>query len=438
MTPMLAILVLHSLALVGEAGAAEGERVDAAAVAPLPSLDGSLADCVVRAQATHPEVRAAFAEWEAAQNRIARAGALPEPTLSLSLYLSPVETRAGPQQARVGLQQAVPWPTQLTAGAEAASERAQAARLRLDALALAVAEQVEQAYWTLWTVRSTRALHADHLGVLEGLSASIRARIETGDASLADLQQVDLSRARLADRLLSMEAAERTARARLDAAIGEDSGATASLTEPPEVALPVESEADLVRRVEDHPELEAIGAMVRSAEATARAAASRRLPGFTVGGVWIPTGDGPGVDPALSGRDAVAASVGLRLPLWQGLYGRDVAAARAEGEAHRLVRESVAQDARAELTATLVAVEDSSRRVRLVRETLLPQAESAHGSVLGAVSSGRGSVAQALLSQQDLLELRVELAQARADHARAWASLRRLVGGEVASRPEGT
>ena len=81
------------------------------------------------------------------------------------------------------------------------------------------------------------------------------------------------------------------------------------------------------------------------------------------------------------------------------------------------------------------------RRTALYRGTLVPQAESAYDSVLGAYTVGRGTVAQALLAQRDLLELRVELDRARADHGRAWARLEEIAGREVRRAPiapEGT
>jgi outer membrane protein TolC len=85
----------------------------------------------------------------------------------------------------------------------------------------------------------------------------------------------------------------------------------------------------------------------------------------------------------------------------------------------------------------LANLRDALRRVQLYRGTLVPQAQSAYESVLGAYTVGRGSVAQALLAQRDLLELRIELERARADYARTWARLEELVGRELrkASQP---
>jgi hypothetical protein len=76
-------------------------------------------------------------------------------------------------------------------------------------------------------------------------------------------------------------------------------------------------------------------------------------------------------------------------------------------------------------------VRDSYRRVELNENTLLPQAEAAYASVLGAYATSRSTVAASLLAQRELLEIRVGLEQARAEHAAAWARLEQVVGRRV-------
>ena len=83
----------------------------------------------------------------------------------------------------------------------------------------------------------------------------------------------------------------------------------------------------------------------------------------------------------------------------------------------------------AEVSAVAAEVEDTARRVAVVQDTLLPQAEAAYGSVLGQYAVGEAGVAQALLAQRDLLDLAVDRVAAEAGHQRAWARLHALVGG---------
>ena len=171
--------------------------------------------------------------------------------------------------------------------------------------------------------------------------------------------------------------------------------------------------------------------MAEASDAAARAEAAARFPSFTLGADWIITGEAAMAGLDDSGRDAVIVGAGLRLPLWQGSYGDSVAAAEADSRAQRAEQRALIHKVEAELASTLSGLRDAARRVELYRVTLVPQAETAYASVLGAYTVGRGSVSQALLSQRDLLELRIELERARADHARTWARLEELVGREL-------
>ncbi|MGB1012498.1 MAG: TolC family protein [Nannocystaceae bacterium] len=379
-----------------------------------------------------PEVEAAFARWEASVFRISMARRLPEPTVSFGVFVRAVETRVGPQQARISLKQAFPWPSKLTAGSDAASARARVAQRQFEAQSLVVARRVADAYWVLWQIRRTREIHAQHLEVVRGLSQTVLARVSTGAATLADQQQVDLTAARIEDSIHGMDEREQAAEARLLAAVGlTDKRPLPTPEKLGHPAVPRETEAELASYVERHPGIVAFDAKARASESHARAEKAERLPSFTLGVDWIVTGTSGTPDVPDSGKDAVIVGAGIRLPLWQRNYADSVKAAKADARVARAEKRSATDNGLAELAAASADVRDAVRRVDLYSKTLLPQAESAYDSVLGAYTAGQGSVAQTLLLQRDLLELRIELQRAHADYARAWAWLEKVTGREL-------
>lgn len=381
----------------------------------------------------NPEIRASFERWQASVHQISKARRLPEPTVSFGYFVQSVETRVGPQQARLSLQQTFPWPTTLSAGADAASARARAMQRRFEAQALSIVQRVKVAYWNLWQIRTSRAIHRGHLDVIRGLSESVRARMSTGVATLADLQQIDLAAARIENNIRGMDEAERGAEAILRAAIGAVANAPVPTPDEPQRAgMPVDSPEALSAAARLHPMIDSAGLLAEASEATARAEGAARFPSFSVGAQWVNTGDAamPGVQG--SGQDAVIVGAGIRIPFWQGSYADSIKAAEAESRAHRADQRTLVDRAEAELVSTLATLRDAARRVDLYRVTLVPQAQTAYESVLGSYTVGRSTVAQALLSQRDLLELKIELERARADHARTWARLEALVGRELA------
>ena len=375
-------------------------------------------------------MQAAFQRWRAAAKRVPAASKLPEPRLSLGYFLSSVETRVGPQQARVSLEQSFPWPTELSAGHDAAARAVRAAQRAFEAETVAATARAGVAYWTLWETRVARIAHVAHLGVLEGLVESVEGRVKVGSASLADQQQIALAAGRLEDRIQGMRARERGAAAELRAALGWPRD-RAVPTEPTlELGLPIEGAEALVASAQLHPRIAQASELAESAEARARSEDARRWPGFTVGADWIVVGDGPsGVEDR--GKDALAVGLGLKLPLWQSIYADAVEAAHADAQSYRFEARARAADVAAGVEAALAEVEDQLRRVQLYRDLLIPQAEAVVESAVGGYAVGRGSIAQLLLAQEDLLELRIAHDAALAGYERAFVRLEAAVGRPV-------
>ena len=396
-------------------------------------LDGALAPYLHLALRDSPQLKAAYAAWDAEVRSIQGASTLPEPTLGFGIFLRSVETRVGPQQAKVSLQQSLPWPTELTGRHDAAVAQARVAQAQFDAVVLQVNAQVLQAYWTVWEVRATRRTHSAHVVVLEDLSATLRARLETGSATLADVQQVDLTRARLEDALLSLDAQERRAVASLRAVIGGTPGELPTLQDPFQAQQPVLDLQQVTQLALEHPLIGAAGAQEDAAQAAVQVAQSQRAPGLTLGVDWIPTGPAA-MDDAQSGKDAVMLGVGFRVPLWQRAYAEDVRAKAAVQDLRAAQSEGLRLQLSAQVEDAYIRVLDGVRRVDVVQYSLLPQAEGTYTSLLGSYAVGKANVAQVLLAQRDLLELQILLDSEQAELQRSWAELEALCGRPLERR----
>ncbi len=391
---------------------------------PTP-LGPALSDYLVYAAERHPDLRASYGRWRASVHRISPARRLPDPAVDFGLFVWNSGENAGVVPARASIRQEFPWPTALSAGADAAAAEARALSQRFEALLLDLRQQVTEAYFRLWLLRETRTIQQEQLEILRWLSQSTLGQIATGAATLADQQQIDLIAARLEDAIAGLDQQERAAEAQVRAVVGAPPGAeTPTEGAPPAVTLPAEADAALEKAALDHPFIASFALMGEASDALARREAAGRFPGFAVGVEWLRM-------PGEMGTSAVVPNVGVRLPLWQGSYREGIRAAQADASAQRAEGEGAALRAQAALAEALSVVRDAHRRAALNEHTLLPQAEAAYASVLGAYTTSRSSIAESVLAQQQLLEIRLDLAQARADHAVAWARLEQVVGRTV-------
>ena len=74
----------------------------------------------------NPGLEAKYKAFEAALERIPQANSLQDPTFSFGYFISPVETRVGPQRARFSLTQMFPWFGTLKASGDVATLNAEA------------------------------------------------------------------------------------------------------------------------------------------------------------------------------------------------------------------------------------------------------------------------------------------------------------------------
>ncbi len=400
-----------------------------------PQFNGHIDEYLSYAMDKNPSLRASFMQWKALVHSILRARRLPDPRITYGFFLLSVETRVGPQRHRVGLSQSFPWPTKLTAGADAQAARARAAQRLFDAEACRLRASVAEAYWDLWLVKETLTVRRELLDISRSSSETVRARLVVGEAALSDHQQVSLFIARLEDSINSLERDEIVASARLVAAVGAPIGTgTPTVDSQPLESLPDESIEELRRQSLEHPLLASFELRAQGAESDARSARAERFPSFTVGVDWIEVGEAsmPGVED--SGRDALVVGAGISLPLWQRNYKESVEAKRAQAAAYRWKGRAASDQSLSTVEITFSAVLDSHRRIELHRSTLIPQATATLDSVLGSYASGRTGVAAVLMSQREMLELRVALARVQASHQTAWARLEEIVGRPIKAR----
>lgn len=369
-----------------------------------------------------PKVRAAFERWRASVYRIARARRLPEPMLEYAFVIA--------KRHRLGLEQMIPWPTKLSAGADAMAIEAQALGQRFDAEMLMVKQSVAEGYWRLWLIQNLRVIQHEQLELLRGLAESARARIATNHTTLADQQQIELTIARLDDDIAGLFEQQQIAEAELRSTLGIQDRVTLTTKEQHrEQRVPQQTVEELRTRALTHPLISSLGAMSRSKEAEARRERADRFPGVTLGVEWE-TGS------VMNGatkewEHEVMIGFGLQVPLWQLSYRDSVDAAKAEASMYREEGRMETVRAIAEVDAVYAEVRDAVRRANLYRTTLLPQAEAAYASVLGSYATGKSTVSDAILAQRELLEIRIAQLKAQADYEQAWAKLEQLVGQKL-------
>lgn len=360
-----------------------------------PQANASLDELLAHATRHHPRLRAEHARWEAQVSRTKAMGQWMDPMVGYTFAPLPIETRNGPIRHTVSVSQKVPWPGQTEARQREERAGADARARTFDASYIAIRLELEELYWSIWSIEKTITLLERELELLGVLERSLQARVEVGTRPASDLARLGLERARKADAIASLRARRQIEEAMLGQALGLPKSYAVTFPEtlrptnqPPEVDLEA-----IIDATPTPPHLAALSDEIERRRARQETIALQKRPTFEVGAQWSLIGGGGNVDASGEdhsqhaagnpGRDAVMLRVGVTLPIWT----KAIDARRDEAAASTLAASAELEQARhiwsARLRSSLTGARDAHRQIILIEGTLLTQARATFDMVRG-------------------------------------------------------
>ncbi len=186
----------------------------------LPDTPASVEVLVAEALDKSPALAAARAEVAAARERIAPAGTLPDPMLSLGYENDGTSFSLGEEpMTRLSFmaEQEIPWPGKLHAATKVAAADVEVVEARLARVRLSVEAAVRRAAARLLEARELEAVTRDQGKTWERIEAVARNRYAAGLGTQQDVLRAQAERTRLLQQARRDEAAGRIALADSDA-----------------------------------------------------------------------------------------------------------------------------------------------------------------------------------------------------------------------------
>lgn len=381
----------------------------------------SLEDYLARAQAANPQLDAFEQRYQAATQRIPQAAALPDPMLQVTSFVESVQTRNGPQENALMVNQRIPWFGKLDAREKASSEEAEALWYAYQGQQLMLARMVSSMYYEYGFTQRATQLTKENLVLLEQLEPIVEEKVKAG-GDLNALLRLKVEIGKVNDRLQSLRQKRVTQSVKLSEllALPESTLLPWPEWQKPELAQP-DAESLLAAIEANNPELQMLTRKIASAEARRELAKLESRPDFSVGFNYIQIGDlaSPAMS-ADSGKDAWAVTFGVNIPLWS----KKNKAAQAEANSSQQAFESEYQNRlnalRADLASSLSSLTDANRRLELYGEELLGLAQQAVENSRVSYQGGRTGILEVIDSERSLLELQLLYWRAAAD---AWQQL---------------
>ena len=399
----------HNLAVVGG-------HWDSPANLPALKADSRLTNFLAFAVLNSPQVQAAYFEWAGAVENITVARSLPDPQLTFQADIGSVVSSLMP-----GFIQNFPTSGKLRARARLAAAGSDKKYFAFESAALQAAFDFKKSYFALGLLEEQIYAARDSLALLETAGRAAQADYRSGRETMAGLLRVQGEVDRQRNALAVLEDSRRPLLAAFKAALG----LAAARPDPPvpghfEYSVENPDAAVLLRDVlSRNPQLKAMEAEVRAAEAGIAVAYKERLPDFSLGLM----------------ADLKASPVlfrplaGITLPIWRDRLAAQVAQSKA-GELAAQSRLKAAQIALGVSVAEKVfAVRETDRGLALLQNEILPKARRSVESIRSGYRVGMVPFSELVAAERGLLELKLEKARSQTARELALAELSLLAAG---------
>jgi outer membrane protein TolC len=391
------------------------------------ALEGYLAE----AAGNNPGLKSNFSEYMTALEKVQQVGALPDPQITFGYFIQPVETRVGPQQARISVSQMFPWFGTLSAREDAAIEMAKSKYEVFEETKLRLFYDVKSTWYNLYYTQKAIDITAENIKILNSFRKLALVKVESGLASSVDVLRVEMEIADLENQYVLLKDNYYVTQAGFNNLLNVDKQRAVSI--PDSLAsnsfdLTYEAALDSLRNG-NHQVLQ-MEFMEASYEKQEMVAKKTGKPGIMLGMDYIITGKSlnPMTGPPEPGKDAIIfPMVGISIPLYRQKYSSMVKEAKLMQESAENAREDKINILENTFDKANRDYKDASRRISLYQGQS-GKAEKSLNILQTAYETDGSNFEEILLMERQLLKYKLELEKALADKNAAIAFMNYLTG----------
>ena len=382
----------------------------------------SLTDYLNLAAANNAELKAEFEKWKAAIEQVPQAKSLPDPQLMYGYATEPT-----PQRSMFEVMQMFPWFGTIEARTDAASAMAKSAGRQYEAKKLAVFYEVKQAFYEYNFLARATEITNENLQLMRHFEEVARTKYAVSTTGQSDVIRAQVELATMQNDLASWEKSRPAITARLNSLLNRYAESELPWPKSPsykEMPIDYKQAEGLITR--NNPELQSAAFDIEAAKNNEKLAKKKFYPEFGVG-VAIDAGMGNNME------SRTMPKIQLTLPIWRDNYKA------AERQAHSQLIQAMQQKLQTEnnlasrAQQVLYELQDSDRKIRLYRDTIIPKVKEMIATSETAYQAGSLDFLSLIDSQRTLIRYQLEYERAVADNGQKLAELEMLVGTQISN-----
>lgn len=374
----------------------------------------TLQDYLNEASENNPLLKSKYAEFEASLKRVSQVNALPDPTLSFGLFISPIETRVGPQRAKVSLGQMFPWFGTLKAKEKVATLQTEIVYQEFLNSKNELHFKVKKAYYPLYEINQHIRLNEAYLEILETYKQLAITSISNGRASMTDVIRVDILIEDLKTDILLLKDQKAPYSIQFNRLLNKPDSSKIIINDVLPIT-PVDDHYRLDSVTASNPMLRAMESKIRASEASIEVAKKKGLPQFGVGLDYafiskrtdLPSGQA-GMNVPDNGKNAFMPMVSMTLPVFRGKYKAAVEEAQLTQTAMEFKKENLENTLFTSYEAAWFELNKARQLSVLYKDQMVRTEQMVELLYVGYSNSGK-DFEEVLRMQQKLLKYQIAL-----------------------------
>ncbi|MEQ8358067.1 MAG: TolC family protein [Cytophagales bacterium] len=381
----------------------------------------TLDDYFKLAAENNPGLQAKYKSFEAAMQKVRQVSSLPDPNLSFGYFVSPVETRVGPQRARFSLTQMFPWFGTLKAQEDAATLLAEAKYQEFLDARNKLYYQVSASYYPLFELEKLISIEEENQRILSSYKEIATIQFQNDKGSMVDVLRVDIMLKDATTNLSILEQRQKPLVTRFnlllnrsddDNIIVQDSLSTFS--------LPTNYRKDSL--LVSNPILDELDLKIEASKANEQAVIKQGLPKIGVGLDYIIVGQRSDMSVPENGKDAFMPMVSVSLPIFRGKYRAAQKEAQLMQESYSLQREEATNRLTSSYDMIWFEIQKQIELIQLYEEQIQESGQSLN-LLFSAYSNSGKDFEEVLRMQQQILKYQKMKATALSEYHIALAEL---------------
>jgi outer membrane protein TolC len=366
------------------------------------SFAQTLDDYFKIAAENNPGLQAVYKKYEVALQKVPQVNTLPDPTFSFGYFISPVETRVGPQRARFSLTQMFPWFGTLKAQGNVAALMAEAkfqsfmdARNRLYL-------QVASAYYSLYELKDFVRIEKENISILESYKTIATQKFKNGTGTMVDVLRVDIMLKDAQTNLNILRDKEKPLLTAFNKLLNRPEN------EPVQIKNTLKTEilSDNYRKdslIATNSKLKALDLKLQASQAAEIVSQKQGLPKLGVGLDYVLIGERTDISMPDNGKDVLMPMVSISIPIFRAKYNASDKETKLLQESYTLQKQEVTNTLFSEYEMVWFQVQQQLQLISLYEQQIQTSQQSLNLLFTSYGNSGK-EFEEVLGMQQQLLK----------------------------------